>query len=339
MKSPVTIKEIAKLAGVSPAAVSLVLNGKRGVSKETTKLILSIAKKSSYRPNAIAKSLVRRKTSTIGLIVSDIVDPFYAELSRGVEDAAFRNGFSIILCDSDDQRQKEDLCVDLLLTNQVAGLILSPLGNEAGPKLQEAAKLVPVVLVDRSVRTECYATVVSKNIEGAAKAVRHLIELGHKRIACITLLAAWSTSYERVEGYRQALQEHSLEFDKHLVLHSNGTLDGGRECAKALLKMDDPPTAIFATSDIVAFGVIQTVLEAGLQVPRDLSVVGFDNISQSEYFRVPLTTVDQPKYGMGEAACKLLLRKIHGVSSSDETIRLDTRLVVRQSTAKLRAGL
>jgi LacI family transcriptional regulator len=329
----VTIKEIAKVAGVSPTAVSLVVNGKAGVSQETRERVLMIIEKLNYLPNAIAKSLARRKTKTIGLIISDITDPFYAEFSRGVEDVAFREGFSTILCNSDNQQEKEELYLGLLLENQVAGLILTPTSNTPGAKFLYAEKCLPLVIADRKINGSGILCVTSQNSEGAYEATKHLVELGHERIACICLPREWSTSVERVNGYRQALIDSSFEVDENLILFSNGRLDGGRSCTEKLLQMREPPTALFVTSDIVAFGAVEAITDSGLSVPGDISVVGFDNIEFAEYFRVPLTTVDQPKYEMGFSACRALLERIGGVSTK-QTIELETRLIVRHSSGK-----
>ena len=337
MGRQVTIKDIAKIAGVSPAVVSLVANGKNGVSKETKDRVLGLIEKFNYRPNAIAKSLSKQKTKTLGLIVSDITDPFFAEFSRGVEDVAFKNGFSITLCDSDNQEGKEELYIGLLLENQVAGLILTPTTHTVGTRLSYAEKFLPIVIADRSISGSNILCVASQNYKGAYDATTHLLELGHERIACVTLVREWSTSIERIKGYRQALIDNSLEVDENLILFSNGKLDGGRSCTEKLLSITNPPTAVFATSDIVAFGAIEAIMDKGLSVPEDISVVGFDNIQFSEYFRVPLTTVDQPKYEMGVTACKALLGEIHGGHNTQRLIELETQLIKRESSGMARS--
>lgn len=216
---------------------------------------------------------------------------------------------------------------------RLPGLILTPTSNTPGAKFLYAEKYLPLVIADRKINGSDILCVTSQNSEGAYEATKHLVELGHERIACICLPREWSTSVERVNGYRQALIDSSVEVDENLILFSNGRLDGGRSCTEKLLQMREPPTALFVTSDIVAFGAVEAITDSGLSVPGDISVVGFDNIEFAEYFRVPLTTVDQPKYEMGFSASRALLERIGGVSTK-QTIELETRLIVRHSSGK-----
>lgn len=327
----ITIKDIARLSGVSVATVSLVLNNRKGVSKETRFRVQAIAEKLNYTPSALARGLVTQKTKTIGLIVSDITDPFYAELVKGVEDSAFNMGYSLILCNSDNQANKERLYINLLIEQHVAGLILVPVVNDTR-NLEVAIKTnTPIVLADRKLQSNRFSSVTCDNFGGASKAVEHLVQLGHKRIGCVASFdLSFSTCSERVAAYKKKLNDMSLPVDESLIVLSNGKISGGIQSATKLLALSRPPTAIFAISDIVAFGVIEAVLDAGLRIPDDISVVGFDNIHYSEFFRVPLTTVDQPKYEMGEKVFSVLLKKIF--NNVDEQVVMDTKLIIRESS-------
>lgn len=328
-----TIKDIAKLSGVCVATVSLVLNNKGTLSKTTRLKVLAVAEKLDYTPNAIARGLVTRKTKIIGLIVSDITDPFFAELSKGVEDTVFANNYSLILCNSDNNFEKEKLYINLLTEQNVAGLIIVPLINNNNENNLRAAtnSNIPIVSVDRKLAIKEISSVTCDNFGGATKAVNHLIQLGHKRIACINIGSTnFSIIHERVRAYKATLRKSQLPIDEHLIVNSNGKITGGIESASLLLELNSPPTAIFAISDIVAFGVIEEVIKRGYKVPDDISVVGFDNIYYSKNYIVPLTTIDQPKYEMGQKIVEVLFDKIRNNNNKD--IILETRLIVRKSS-------
>jgi len=328
-----TIKDIAKIAGVSISTVSMALNKKEGLADTTRFKVLAIAEKLNYKPNAIAKGLVTKKLLTIGLIISDITDPFFADLARGVEDESFKKGYFVILCNSDNQQNKEELYVNLLMEQSVAGLIVVPVSSKYDHLMFAFNVGIPVVTVDRKIAYENVSYITSDNFKGAYEVTKHLIELGHKQIACVTMDKKWSTVMDRIEGFKAAINEHHLPIDESLILYSNGKIDGAIECTRKLLSLKNRPTAIFGTSDIVAFGIIEEIINNNLRVPEDISVAGFDNIHYSAYFQVPLTTVEQPKHEMGKLAFNLLLKKIEKISTEEERIILPTKLVVRRSTA------
>lgn len=332
ISSRATIKDIAKLSGVSVATVSLVLNNKGALSKTTRFKVGAVAEKLKYTPNAIARGLVTRKTKTIGLIVSDITDPFYADLSKGIEDAVFANGYSLILCNTDNKIEKEKIYVNLLTEQSVAGLIIVPLADTIKDNLEVALRVnIPTVSVDRRLITKKIPAVTCDNIGGATEAINHLIQLGHKRIACVTFSSSkFSTSYERVQAYKATLRKNQIPIDERLIVPSNNKITGGIKSVSLLSKVSPFPTAIFAISDIVAFGVIEAVMKRGYKIPDDISVVGFDNIYYSEHYSVPLTTVDQPKYEMGQRAVEVLFDKIR--KNVNKNIVLKTRLIVRESS-------
>ncbi len=332
-KKRVTIKDIADIAGVSVATVSLALNNCKSISKNTSFKIHAIAEKLNYTPSALARGLVKKKTNTIGLIVSDITDPFYADLARGVEDKAFENGYCVMLCNSDNQPDKEKTYINLLTEQHIAVLIIVPVENDVKSVSIASKANIPVIFADRKISDSTISSVSANNHKGAYEGIHHLIQLKHTKIACIASISFnFSTISERLRGYKAVLSDNSISYDERYISLSNGRIDGGITSTYSLLKLLPKPTAIFAMSDVVAFGVIEALMKEGYKIPEDISVLGFDNIYYSEFFRVPLTTVHQPKYEMGEIIFNLCLEKIKNKKDIYKEIVLDTRLIIRESS-------
>jgi DNA-binding LacI/PurR family transcriptional regulator len=329
-----TIVDIAREAGVSKATVSLALNGKPGVSPETRRRILEIARRLNYRPNAAAKGLALQRTETIGVIVPDIGSPFYAELIRGVEEEASRAGYYLMLLTTAGKPSREEMYFRLLGEQRVDGIIvLTPRGDEALLcRIQRRG--FPLVVVDRDIQfADDVVEVVVDNFHGALEAMEHLLSLGYRRIGFINGVPGLQASQDRLRGYQVALQEHGITPNPELIVVGNFQDSGGYRATQKLLSLEPRVEAVFAASDMMAFGAIRAIRERGLEVPQDIAVVGFDDIPVATYFEPPLTTVRQPMEKMGAVAFRLLLQQIQGEKVLERKVVLRTELVVRASTA------
>jgi len=335
----VTIKDIARKAGVSYATVSRALNNKRGVREATRRRILELASKMSYTPNAIARGLVKKQTLTLGLIIPDITNPFYPEVARGIEDGATEGGFSIFLCNTNWEREREVHYLRLLAEKRVDGIILAPIddGFEAG-EFGPAGK-IPVVYVCNAPRGAEHSFVVIDNVLGGFLATEHLIRAGHRRIGFVGSTEDSLTIAERLEGYRRALKKHGLQGEKKYIRLGEFKQETGYRIIRSMIADGDYPRAVFAENDLLALGIMQGVKASGLSVPADVAVVGFDDIPFSGFPEVRLTTINQPKYEMGRKAVEILLEQIGGPAGTQplrpvqiRQIYLKPQLVVRESS-------
>ena len=325
------IYDVAHAAGVSISTVSHVLNGTRYVSPDTKSRVIAAIEQLNYHPSSLARAMVRQETRTIGLIVPDIGNPFYADLGRGVENYGYDAGYSVVLCNSDRRAEKETAYLDMLISKRVDGVIYAT-SDQAEERLAPLhAHHVPVVTFDRDYAG--ISAIMLDNYSGGMAATRHLVELSHRRIACITGPASPSLSSDRVRGYRDALEAGGLPEDPALILHGDWTYASGYDATKALMDLPDRPTAIFACNDAMAIGAMGALRELGLGVPSQVSVVGYDNITASAYACPPLTTVATPIRELGEQLCQLLLDSIN-MPQQQEVRRLvmHSELIVRQST-------
>jgi len=335
-----TQEDVARVAGVSRATVSYVINnrtdGNVRISEETRCRVLEAIEELGYRPNVLARSLRQGQTHTIGMIVPDNTNPFFAEVARGVEDTSFEQGYSVILCNSDRDLDKELLYTNVLAEKRVDGILFVAAGmsTERICALQE--RRMPVIVVDRDIPDVAVDSVMTANERGGRLATRHLIELGHRRIGCIAGPSDVTPSAERVTGYRQALREAGLPMDEALIMKGDFQYESGYQAARQLLSMEDPPTAIFACNDLMAVGAISAAVRLGRQVPADLSVVGFDDVPLASFANPALTTIVQPKYEIGVVAATMLLERMQDPDRPPHRKVLDTELVVRQSTAPVR---
>jgi LacI family transcriptional regulator len=326
-----TIREVAGRARVSPTTVSHVLNATRFVSEEIRARVLSAMAELGYRPNAVARSLRRGRTHTLGLILPDSANPYFAELGREIEAAAFGRDHSVVLCNTEGDQRRERVYLDLLAKRQVDGLLYVPAGDRADVLRGLLHRPLPVVLVDRDLAGAPVDVVLSDKRGGARLATRHLIALGHRRIGCIGGPSSLAMSGRRLQGYRDALAEAGLPVDEGLVLRGDYRPQSGWAAARSLLALADPPTAIFAANDLMAIGVLRAAGELGRRVPGDLAVVGFDDIELASYTTPPLTTVSQSAGEVGRAAVELLLERLADPARPPVRRTLETRLVVRAS--------
>jgi LacI family transcriptional regulator len=329
------MRDVAERAGVSVTSVSHVINGTRPVSDELRRRVLDAMGELGYRPNALARSLRRQKTHTIGMIVPDSANPFFAEVARGIEDTCFEQGYSVILGNSDGDLGKELLYTNVLAEKQVDGILFVAAGMSTEHIHTLQARRMPLVVVDRHIPGVDVDSVLTDNAHGGWLATHHLVELGHRRIGCITGPSDVTPSADRITGYRQALHEGGIAVDEALIVKGDFQYESGYRAAHQLLAIDDPPTAVFTCNDLMAVGAISAALELGRQVPTDLSVVGFDDVRLASFTNPPLTTVAQPKYEMGVMAATMLLERLQNRDMPPRQRLLDTSLLTRQSTASL----
>ena len=332
-----TIKDVAALAGISYTTVSHVVNKTRPVSEEVRIKVEAAIKTLDYVPSAVARSLKAKTTATIGLLVPNSLNPYFAELARGIEDYCERNGYCVILCNSDDNPDKQRSYLRVLLEKRIDGLIVASAGGDAGLAEGLAGVRTPMVIVDRGLQGVNTDLVRIDHEYGAYLATRHLLELGHRDIATIGGPAGTSVAQMRLAGYRRALQEAGVEVSRERVLESDFTSTGGYTAAATLLEKN-PPTAIFAGNDMIGFGVLRAAAERNIRVPADLSVIGFDDIQMSRYVYPALTTVGQSILQLGEMAAGVLLRRIAKPDTAIDQRIVTPSIVLRESTAPL-AGL
>lgn len=328
----VNSKEIAVRAGVSQATVSRVLNNKPNVREETRQRILRVIEEMGYYPNAEARSLVTKKTTRIGLVVSDILNPFYPELIERIGSITREQGLSVLLCNTQRDPHNDEIYTRSLIEQRVAGVIFSSItpGSHAPAQLTQAG--IPFVFVNRYLKDTAANIVITDNVRGAYKVTEHLLELGHSHIAFIRGLSNVTTSQDRESGYRQCLQDHGLQAGI-VTEQGNYTREGAYEAAIRLLQHPSPPTAIFCANDYMAFGALDAVSDHGLRVPEDVSVVGFDNIALSSLQVIGLTTVEQPIDKMARKAMEFLLGSIGRERVCDvQTAVYEPNLVVRKTS-------
>jgi len=327
-----TIKEVAAHAGVSSATVSHVLNNTRYVSEPVRELVHNAMLELGYRPNALARSLRSGKTHTLGLILPDSANPFFAEIGRAIETAAFGYGFSVILCNTENDIEKERMYTEVLENKQVDGIIFVASGDHRESLLQIMNNGLPIVVVDRELGQLEVDTVTTDNYSGGMVATQHLLALGHREIACITGPSNINPSAERVTGYRSALLQADISIDETLIMRGNFNPESGYECAMGLFQRNPRPTAIFSCNDMMSIGVIRAASQLGLRIPQDVSIVSFDNIDLASYTTPPLTTVEQPKREIGAMAIGMILERMKNPELQVRRNVIPTRLIIRGST-------
>jgi LacI family transcriptional regulator len=327
------MRDVAERAGVSVTSVSHVINKTRPVSYELRERVLAAMEELGYQPNRLARSLRSGKTQIIGTIVPDSADPFFAEVARGIEDTAFENGYSLILCNSDANLSKEAFYTDVLVEKRVDGIVFLAVGVSTERILDLQQRGMPVVVVDRELPGANVDLVVADNAGGGWSATCHLIDLGHRRIGYIAGPSDLTLSEYRHTGYCKALEETGIAPDEDLVTRGAFDFESGYKAAHQLLAKSKRPTAIFACNDLMAIGAICAAVELGLQVPQDLSVVGYDDVPLASYSNPPLTTIAQPIYDLGVVAASLLLERLQDPSKPARRIVLDVELKIRRSTA------
>jgi LacI family transcriptional regulator len=331
-----TMNDVARLANVSIATVSHVINGTRFVSVERVERVQAAMQELGYTPDATARSLRVGRTHTIGLVIPDTTNPFFAALARWIEEAGFESGYTTILANSDERPDREHRYVSTLVSKRVDGLILAPSRGDHGAltELLKNARM-HVVVVDRDAALPNADVVLYDNAGGSYAATRHLLDLGHTCIACIAGPADATSAAERVKGFRKAIADAGLSLPRHAVVEADFHFSGGREATARLLASKERFTALFAANDLMAAGAVRALAERGISVPGQMSVIGFDDAPLAEMISPALTTTRQPLQDMAQAAMSLLLARITGRNGGPPTRRvLPTSLVVRESTAR-----
>ncbi len=334
----VTIKDIAKEAGVSITTVSRVINNKtEGVGEETRERILKIIDEKGYTPNYIARGLVLKKTQVVGVIIPDIMNPFFPEIIRGVEDTAAKHGYNIILCNTDSKWDKEKEYIKLLIDKYVDGIIYTGSMQSDRENIEELMdSSIPFVFLDRFVHVDGASYVCDDGVAGMYEMVSYLIEEGHRNIAYISGARESSTARDRLEGYKKALIDHGIPFNPELVVHGDYKMSSGKLGMGELLKLPYQFTAVACANDLMAVGALDTLHEKGIEVPKEISITGYDDIYLAGMTYPKLTTMAQAKYSLGVQAMKLLVELMDGKSTGAEEIVLRPRLVVRDSVERRR---
>jgi LacI family transcriptional regulator len=333
-----TMKQVAERAGVSISTVSHVINNTRVVSADVRQRVQGIIDEMHYVPSAVARSLKNDKTNTIGVLVPNSSHPYFAELIRWIEEAAFQLGYNIILCNVQGGRgagHKQGAYLRLLMEKRIDGLVLVASGADGEQDLLARHENVPIVQLDRALPGLSADLILASQDEGAYQATRHLIELGHRTIACVSGPEDLPCARSRVAGYVRAMEEAGLAPGHEHIVHAEFTSAGGHAAFGRLLAQPHPPTAVFVTSDLMALGGLCAAGAASVRVPHALSVVGFDDIAGARYASPPLTTVAPPKREMARLAIELLAQRIKGAPDPLRHVALESSLVVRASTAPL----
>ena len=329
---PATMKDVAAHAAVSVATVSAVLNGNKYVSSGLTQRVRESIKQLGYERNSLAQGLKMQTSHAIGLIISDITNPFFTSVVRGVEDVANTRNFSLILGNTDEDLKKEKSYIRLLESKRADGLIVAVTAGSHEYLHAWPAQHLPLVSIDRSLFALGIDSVLVDNVAGACKAVEHLITLGHRRIGVVTGIPGITTTEERLTGYKQALEAHGIPFDPTLVAVADSRVEGGRFGTLQLLTQGTTrPTAFFVMNGLMVIGALQAITKVGLRCPQDIALVGFDDFECAAVMHPRLTTVRQPTYEIGRRAAQLLFERLEKRDTVPQEVRLLPQLIIRES--------
>jgi LacI family transcriptional regulator len=330
-----TMRDVARLAGVSVGSVSAVINEKGTASPALIERVKAAMEGLDYHPDNVARSLKARRTHTVGIVIPDISNAFFTELVLGAETAARARRYSVILCNSSDDPTLERQCLSTLFSRRVDGVILAP-ADLLGSQDRLTTRRFPMVFVDRIPPRFKGLAVVTNNFEAAYEGTRHLIQLGHRRLAIITGRLVLSNGLDRLEGFRKAIQEARLPLRDEYIQRGDFQLQSGYRRGLELIRLTEPPTAIFCCNNKMTLGLMRALTECGVSCPEQMSVLGFDDFDWAASFRPKLTTIAQPTFEMGRIAMELLLRKIESPESREAEempVSLQARLQIRESTA------
>ncbi len=329
----VTIADVANHANVSRATVSRVLNHKGTVNPILEERVLMAVRELGYKPNRAAQRLRSNTSDIIGVIVSDIQSPFFVSVVRGIEDAAYTNRMNIVLCNADEDLERQQTYLSYLQAENVAGIIVSPTWhmNESNELEMFQNSGIPIILMDRIVRNYQFDTVSVDNVDGAYTATKHLIDLGYCDIAILGGNLKLSTGKGRYDGYIKAMQEAQLPIKDEFVIFGNFTEADGYRLTKALMSKKNRPEAIFVNNNLSTMGALKAIREMGLRMPDDVALISFDDIPMAAELITPLTAIAQPTHEMGSEAVRLLLRRLKKPSAPIQSILLQTQLIVRES--------
>ena len=337
----VTIREVARQAKVSVGTVSNVLAGAASVRPELRRRVEEVMRELDYHPNQIARSLKTRQTKTLGMVISDITNPFYPQIVRGAEDAAMEHGYLLFTLNTDENMERERRVLATLRARKVDGLLLTvaPGQDDLSHVTQFRDSGLPIVCIDRNVPGIDLDLVCADNVRGARMCMQHLLSRGHRRIGVLGGSRGVLTAEQRLQGYEVSLGEAGIPLDPKLERHGDFRLDSGYRLAKEMLLETDPPTALFASNAMMGFGALKAIHELGLRCPEDVALAVFDEVPFGDVIHPRLTVVAQPAYEMGRVSTELLIARVEGREKSPTPVRitLTPELLVRQSTASRRA--
>ncbi len=329
----VIMKDIAREAGVSVITVSRAINNKPDINPETRKHILKIVHRLHYAPNHLAKSLVVRKSKTIGILIPDNVDPFYAAIVQGIGDECRERGYGIFLWNTHDDPDAELEYLQRAREKRADGILIYPVQADHRYLKEISHGVVPCVFLNRHPESAGYDYVINDNVYGAFSAVNHLIQRGHKDITYICPKSTASSTQERIHGCKKAVSENNVPSVVLRIVNCEERIDSCYGLVKDIIAENKRPTALFVWDDRLAIGAMKAVLEAGLSIPHDIAIVGYDDIEISAYLYPPLTTVRQPTHQIGQTAARVLLNKLEGKDRVNvEHIVLKPELIVRKTT-------
>jgi DNA-binding LacI/PurR family transcriptional regulator len=331
----IKMTDVAREAGVSAATVSRVLSGKDQVSPVLREKVLAAAAKLDYQPGRVARSLRLQSALTLGLVIENVEDPYFAAVATAVEDEASEHQYSTILCNTRGDLEKEQRYLRILYSERVAGVVLAPSGEDHNPMVERLLNAgIPIVCIARQIESPEVDTILPKNKEGAQEAVSHLLSLGHQRIGLIAGPKSFASGRERTDGYIAALKCANLEVDPKLMQFAKSTQDNGSDLINALLEAttDDPPSAIFISSWWLVPGILEALQSLNLRVPEDVALVTFSDMPYAGLLQPPLSVVRQPTYEIGRRAVSRLMELAEKPDQPVKTIRLNTTLVIRESS-------
>lgn len=326
-----TIREVAEAVGVSTATVSRVLNGYPHISPEVRRSVLNAIAELGYKPNRVAQRLRAARSNLVGIVVTDITNPFFNMIMASIESVFFDRGFSVMMSNTTADPQKELDYLRLMEKEEIAGLVIAPTSENANRVAELAEAGLPIVVIDRRINGSRVDVVLSDNVGGARAAVSHLISLGHTAIAHIGGPQHLTSGRERYEGYLQAMQAASLPVRSEWVQTGDHRHESGYECALALMNVSPRPTAVFISNNMMTLGALNAIHDERLRVPQELAVVGFDDMPWAVSLNPPLSTVAQPMLQIGYEAARLLLERIDQPDLPARTLVLETTLIVRAS--------
>lgn len=329
-----TRRDVAKLAQVSTAVVSYVVNnGPRPVAPQTRARVKQAIAELGYYPNESARNLSRQSSLTIGLVIPSISNVVYAEIAEGLDGVCSENGYQLLILDSHASTEREKELVNLLLSKQVDGVVMQPIQEPTSLIEPLKAAGIPTVLIDQQIAdTHC---ITLNDFKGGQLATEHLLSLGHTRIAIIRGKDRHGLSQRRYEAYHTSLRAAGLSVDEALVEEASSSHQSGLEAMGRLLALEHAPTAVFTHNDVIALGAMRAIYRAGLSIPRDLSIVGYDDINSAAFYNPPLTTIRFAKHKIGEEAGKFILASLEPAHTSFRTLSIDVELVIRSSTSSM----
>jgi LacI family transcriptional regulator len=333
-----TIHDVAQRAGVSPITVSRVINHSGYASRETRERVEAAIAELGYVPNRLASSLRSKRTNTLALVLTDVTNPFFTTVARGVEDTASDAGYTVIFCNTDESEIEEKKYLQVVLQQQVDGILLVPARSTSDSIDLIRKQNTPVVVLDRRLPPDVPVdTVRCENEEGAYRLVRLLLERGHRHIAILSGPLGVSTAEDRLVGYRRAMRETGIDDQSQMITYGAFNQASGHEMMRRLLALDPQPTAVFAANNLIAIGALHAIQDAGLHVPDDIAMVTFDDLPPTLLTFPFFTVAAQPAYEMGQQATRLLLARLANTApSSCQEIILPTQLIVRQSSGQPR---